>query len=139
MPPMQSLSYRVLFYYTELSKVEEFWKKKGKDWSKDVDRFAAPSKLGDAAGKIISPGDSDQQKVAKIYDAVMALENTSFTREHSAAENKAAGVKIKTAADIWEQKRGNADELTLLFVGLARAAGLKAYAMEVTNRDRGVF
>ena len=139
MPPMHSLSYRVLFYYTELSKMDEFWKKKGKDWSKEVDRFAAPSKLGDAVGKIISPGYSDKQKLAKIYDAVMALENTSFTREHSAAENKAAGVKIKTAADIWEQKRGSADELTLLFVGLARAAGLKAYAMEVTNRDQGVF
>jgi hypothetical protein len=139
MPPMHSLCYRVLFYYTAVSKSDEFWKTKGKEWSKEVDRFVAAGKLTDAVQKIVSPGDSDQQKLNKIYDAVMQLENTSFTREHSAAENKAEGLKVKTAADIWEQKRGNADEIALLFVGLARAAGLKAYAMVVTDRDREVF
>ncbi len=69
----------------------------------------------------------------------MKLENTSLTREHTGAEDKAQGVKVKTAADIWEQKRGNRDELTRLFVGLARAAGFKAYVGVVTNRDRNLF
>jgi hypothetical protein len=139
MPPMHSLSYRLLFYYTRISKIDDFWKEKGKAWSKEADRFAASSKLNEVVQQIVSPGDSEEQKLSKIYDAVMQLENTSFTREHSTAENKAQGIKIKTAADIWEQKRGNADELAILFVGMARAAGLKAYAMAVTNRDQEVF
>jgi len=95
--------------------------------------------LKDAVSRIVSAGDSDQQKVAKIYEAVMKLENTSFTREHSAAENKAAGIRTKNADDIWEAKRGTADQITLLFVAMVRAAGLQAFSMDVTNRDRAVF
>ena len=47
--------------------------------------------------QIVSPGDTDQQKVEKIYAAIMKLENTSFTRTHSAQENKAEGIKVKNA------------------------------------------
>jgi hypothetical protein len=89
--------------------------------------------------QIVAPGDSDRQKVEKIYAAVMKLENTSFTREHSAAENKAEGLRVKNADDIWQQKRGNNDEITRLFIALVRSAGLKAYGMIVVNRDQNVF
>jgi hypothetical protein len=139
MPPVHSLSYRVLFYYTAADSPGEFWKTEGGYWSKESNRFASAPKLRDAVSKIVSPSDSEPQKIAKIYDAVMQLENTSFTRGHSQAENKAAGLKVKTADDIWEQKRGNADEITLLFIGLVRAAGMKAYAMVVTDRDTDLF
>jgi hypothetical protein len=139
MPPIHSLSFRVLFYYTAAQTPDEYWKTEGRYWSKDINKFVSSAKLRDAVSKIVTPTDTDQQKVAKIYDAVMQLENTSFTRGHSQAENKAAGIKIKTADDIWEQKRGNADEITLLFIALVKAAGMKAYAMTVTNRDRELF
>jgi hypothetical protein len=139
LPPIQSLSYRLIFYYTGFRKEDEFWKAEGAGWSKDMDHFANPGKLGGILAQIVAPADTPQQKLQKIYAAVMTLDNTSFTRAHSAAENKAQRVKIKTAADIWEQKRGNDDEITLLFIGLARAAGLKAYAMAVTNRDQDIF
>jgi hypothetical protein len=140
MPPMESVSYRVLFYYSSYHSEEDFWKQEGKRWSKNVDRFAQPSqKLHAAVDQLVAPGDNEEQKLRKIYAAIMKLENTSFTREHSAAENKAEGIKIKTAEDIWEQKRGNDDELTLLFIAMARAAGMKAYAMSVTNRNRSLF
>lgn len=140
MPPVESFSYRVLFYYSSYHSGDDFWKHEGKFWSKNVDRFAQPSgKLQAAVQQLVAPGDTEEQKLRKIYAAVMQLENTSFTREHSAAENKAEGLKVKTADDIWEQKRGNSDELTLLFIAMARAAGLKAYAMAVTNRNNSLF
>ena len=139
MPPLHSLSYRVLFYYTPAHSPDEYWKTEGRYWSKDVNKFMSSGNLNAVVAKIVGPTDSQQEKVAKIYDAVMQLENTSFTRGHTRAENKAQGIKIKTADDIWEQKRGNADEIALLFIALARAAGLKAYAMVVTNRDREIF
>jgi transglutaminase-like putative cysteine protease len=138
MPP-NSLKYRVLFYYTGYHSPQDFWADEGRDWSKDVNRFASSSKLKDAVAQIVGATDSDQQKLNKIYDAVMQLENTNFTREHTQAENRASGIKTKTAEDIWEQKRGNAEEITLLFIAMARAAGLKAYAMKVTDRDTQVF
>ena len=140
MPPLQSFSYRVIFYYSPWRTGDEFWREEGKYWSKDVDRFANPTgKMHEAVQGIVAPNDTDQQKVEKIYAAVMKLENTSFTREHSAAENKAEGLKVKNADDIWNQKRGSDDEITRLFIALCRAAGLKTYDMIVVDRDRNVL
>ena len=139
MPPMRSLSYRVLFYYSTVKTAADFWKPEGKYWSHDVDSFISAGKLGATANQIVAASDSPEQKARKLYDAVMKLENTSFTRGHTRAENKAEGIKTKTADDIWTAKRGTADEIALLYIALARAAGLQAYAAQVTNRDQGFF
>src|SRR5271165_68008 len=140
MPPFRSFSYRVIFYYSSSRTPDEYWQDRGKDWSKELDRFANPSgKIHAAVEQIVLPGDSDQQKVEKIYAATMKIENTNFTRAHSAQENKAEGLKVKHAEDIWEQKRGTDDEITRLFIAMVRAAGLKAYGMIVVNRDQNIF
>ncbi|MFZ0662448.1 MAG: DUF3857 and transglutaminase domain-containing protein [Acidobacteriaceae bacterium] len=140
LPPFKSLAYRLTFYYSPFRTTAEYWKTEGKYWSKDFDHFADPSgKIRAAVNGITAPGDTDEQKVEKIYDAVMQLDNTSFTRQHSAAENKAEGVKIKNAEDVWEQKRGYDDQITRLFVAMVRAAGLKAYGAIVVDRDKNVF
>jgi hypothetical protein len=139
-PPMDSFGYRLFFYYSPSNSGEDFWKREGRNWSKEVDRFANPSDaIRQAVAKIVAPGDTDEQKLQKIYAAVMTVENTRFTRQHSAAENKAEGLRVKTAADVWEQKRGTDDEITRLFIAFARAAGFKAYAMITTERDRALL
>ena len=140
MPPMQSTSYRLLFYYATARTADEYWKREGKFWSKDVNRFANPSSAMHAAvASLTAPTDTPEAKLRKIYAAVQGLENTSFTRQHTAEENKEEGLRVKTADDIWAQKRGNEDELTRLFIALARAAGFKAYDMAVVNRDRDIL
>lgn len=140
LPPFGSLTYRLIFYYSPFRTSDEYWKTEGKYWSKDFDRFANPSgKIRAAVNGIVSSGDNDDTKVQKIYAAIMKLDNTSFTREHSVAENKAEGLKVKTAEDIWTQQRGNDDEITRLFVAMVRAAGLRAYGARVVNRDENIF
>jgi hypothetical protein len=136
-PPLDSFSYRLIFYYSSNFTGQEFWTNEGKMWSKEVDRFAEPSDaIKQAVAQTVAPGDTDDQKLGKIYSAVMTLENTGFSREHSQEENRAEGVQLKTAADIWTQKRGSPNEITRLFIAMARAAGMKASAMIVTKRDR---
>lgn len=88
---------------------------------------------------IVAATDTDEQKVQKIYAAVMKLDNTSFTRQHTAQENKVEHLKVKSAQDIWAQQRGNGDEITWLFLAMVRAAGLKAYAAMVVDRDQKLF
>jgi hypothetical protein len=140
LPPFQGLAYRLTFYYSPFRTPSEYWKTLGGYWSKEFDRFANPSgKIREAVNGIIAPGDKDQQKVQKIYAAVMKLENTSFTREHSAEENKADGLRVKNAEDIWARQRGDDGEITRLFVAMVRAAGLKAYGAIVVNRDNDIF
>jgi hypothetical protein len=139
-PPLRSFSYRVKFYYSSAATGPEYWKDEGKIWSKEVDRFASTSdRIRQAVAQTVAPGDTDDQKLMKIYAAVMQVENTRFTRERSAAENKAEGLKVKTAADIWDQKRGSDDEIAWLFIAMARAAGLKAYGMAVPERDQNLL
>ena len=139
-PPVDSYSYRVLFYYSPQATGADFWKDEGKEWSKQVDRFAEPSDaIRKAVAGIVAPTDTDEQKLQKIYAAVMTLENTRFTREHSAAENQAEGVRIRTAADVWADKRGSDDEITRLFLAMTRAAGFKSWDMIVTERNRSLL
>ena len=141
MPPLESVSYRVLFYYTRFHNAQEFWTATGKEWSKNVDRFVGPStKVADYAKALVSPTDSDDQKARKLYAAVMSMENTDFTRERTTREEKESGFReIKTTEDVLQRERGTSDQLTELFVALARGVGLKAYVMGVADREKRLW
>jgi hypothetical protein len=141
MPPISSFTYRVLFYYTPYRTGEEYWKNEGKHWAKLRDKFIGPdSGVKAAVNDLTTPSDSQDQKLRKLYAAVMRLENTDYTRQHSTAEEKSEGLKeAHTTDDILARKRGSSDQLTELFVAMVRAAGMKAYVMAVTNRDRSLF
>lgn len=141
MPPLNSINWRVQFYYTPYSTGAEFWTKEGKRWEKETDRFASPGKgLKNAVAVLVTPSDTEEQKARKLYDAVMKLENTDFTRKKSNAERKNEKLKpIKDAEDVWLQKSGSSDETALLYVALARAAGLQAFPMQVVDRNRALF
>ena len=141
MPPIASYSYRVLFNFTEFRTAAEYWKSTGKNWSKGIDSFAGPnSELKSATDQIVAGANTQDEKLRKIYATVMALENTNFTRAHERQEDKAAGLgKVSNASDVLSHKRGDSTELTELFVGMARAAGMKAYMMLVPDRAEQLF
>lgn len=141
MPPLNTINWRAEFYYSPYPSGAEFWRNEGKRWAKETDRFADPSKgLKNAAATLVGASDSDEQKARKIYAAVMQLDNTDFTRQKSSAERKTEKLKaIKNADDVWTQKSGSSDDLALLYVALARAAGLHVYPVQVVDRDRAVF
>ncbi len=139
-PPLNSFAYRVALYYSPGGNESDFWKIEGGSWSKDADRFAASSDAIKAAvAEVVSPGDSDEQKLEKIYAAVMTVDNTDFTRTHTQQENKVEGGKTKTAADIWANKRGDSNQITRLFIAMARTAGLKAYDVITTRRNQSIL
>ena len=141
MPPIGSLSYRVLFYYSPYQSPQEFWKNEGKRWAKESDRFVGPGPKVNAAVRDLVAGSATQdEKLRKIYEAVMTLDNTAYSRKASANEDKSQGLGLaKTTDDVWERKRGTDDQMAQLFVAMARAAGMKAYVMAVTDRDRNLF
>jgi hypothetical protein len=82
MPPINSCTYRVLFYYAAYRTSEEFWKNEGKYQSKSWDKFIGPGPVVKAAvNNVALPTDTPDQKLRKIYAAVMQLENTRFKRQ----------------------------------------------------------
>ena len=141
MPPIESLLYRVNFYYSYARDAAAFWQGEVKLWSKDVDKFAEPSKdIANTVSGLIAPTDSDLDKAKKLYDAVQALDNTDFSRVKTASEMKELKIKAaKRAEDTWSQKGGSGDDIAMLYLAMLRAAGLTAYAVRVVDRDRNIF
>lgn len=141
MPPIQSFLYRVFFYYKYSSTAQEFWADEAKQWSKDVDKFAEQSPaIHEAVSGIIAPTDTEEIKAKKLYIAVQALDNTDYSRSKGASEMKQLNLKqAKHAEDTWKQKSGDSDDIAMLYLAMARAAGLQAYAVKVVARNRGVF
>jgi hypothetical protein len=141
MLPVSNFRDRVLFYYTGYRSSDDFWKNEGKHWAKVNDKFIGHGPVVQSAvQQLLSPTDTQEQKLRKLYAAVMQLDNTDFDREHSRAEDKSEGLsEIKSSDDIWTRKRGSSEELTALFVALVRAAGMKSYLMAIARRDRSIF
>ncbi len=141
MPPIERVLYRVFFYYKAAGSASEFWINDAKLWSKDVDRFAEPSKaIKEAVAGIISPADSDLDKANKLYKAVQALDNTDYSRRKTESEMKQLNLKAaRHAEDTWAQKSGSSEDIALLYLAMLRAAGLTAYATKVVDRQRSVF
>lgn len=141
MPPITSFLYKVFFYYKAASTANEFWPSETKLWSKDVDKFAEPSKtIKDAVSKLITPSDSDLDKAKKLYNAVQALDNTDYTRQKGESELKQLKIKeAKHAEDTWTQKSGSSEDIAMLYLAMLRAAGLTAYAAKVVDRQRALF
>jgi hypothetical protein len=141
MPPIGSYSYRVLFSMTPYRTAAEYWKSEGKEWSKRMDSFANPNDdLRKVTEGITAGATTQDEKLQKIYAAVMKLENTNYTRAHEEREDKAAGAgKLNNVDDIFHRERGSSTQLTALFVGMARAAGMKAYFMMVPDRSEELF
>ena len=141
MPPTNTIRWRVEFFYTHADSIDHYWKRELNEWIYGLKDFIEPTgAIKKAAASLVSPDDTDEQKARKLYAAVMKLDNTDFSREKSEAERKKDKLKeILGADDVWKNQAGNGNQLALLYVALARAAGLKSWPMWIANRDREIF
>lgn len=144
MPPEDAMKYRVDFTYTDERQEpdpDRFWKKEGKKQNDRVESFVGKKKaMDEAVGTIVAAPDSPDVKVQKIYARVQKLRNTSYEVEKTQQEQKRAQEKnAANAEDVWKRGYGTGDEITLLFLGLARAAGLDASAARISTRDDHFF
>jgi hypothetical protein len=121
--------------------IDDFWTQEGKIWNKGIDDFIGPAAhLTDLAMQMTAAANTQDEKLRKIYAVLQQMENIDFSRQHSAREEKRDGeLEPKSVVDVLKRKRGDDLQLTYLFVALARAVGMKAYIMAVTNRDINVF
>ncbi|HJZ64719.1 MAG TPA: DUF3857 domain-containing protein [Candidatus Acidoferrum sp.] len=145
MPPENSLKFRVDFIYSNEVIAEKdpakFWKQQGKKSYDSVEGFLNKKKaMEQALGEIVSNGDSPEAKLQKIYARVQQLRNTSYEKEKTEQELKREKQKdVNNVEDVWKRGYGNGRQITWLFVGLARAAGLETYPVLVSRRSEGFF
>lgn len=144
MPPENELKARVDFIYSEDAfekDAETYWKKRGKKLNGAMEGFIGKKgAMEQAVSQIVSPGDSEEEKLRKIYARVQQLRNTSYEVEKTEQEQKREKEKpANNVEDVWKRQTGDGVQLTWLFLALARAAGLDASGVWVSDRQNYFF
>jgi len=144
MPPEDELKARVNFVYNQDNdekEPEKFWKKEGKKRFERVDSFLNKKKaMEQAVATIVSPSDSADVKLHKIYARVQQVRNLSFEQEKSEKEKQREKQKdSNNVEDVWKAGYANGSYINYLFIALCRAAGFEAYSVLVSRRDSYFF
>jgi|HubBroStandDraft_1064217.scaffolds.fasta_scaffold00538_15 hypothetical protein len=144
MPPPNELKSRVDFIYEEgVSDPDQtrFWKQIGKRRNDQLESFIGKRKaMEEAVAQIVSPSDSQEVKLRKIYDRVQQIRNTSYELRKTEQEEKREKEKPpENVEEVWKRGYGDAFQLTWLFLGLVRAAGFEAYGCWVSGRGEYFF
>lgn len=142
MPPENELKFLVNFVYSEdgfESEPDRFWKKYGEKQNKQTEKFVDRRKaMEQADSQIISPADSADAKLRKIYARCQQVKNLDFERRQDRAKEE----KIKpneNVEDVWKKGVGSGHDVNLLFLALVRAAGFEAYYVRLSGRSEYFF
>ena len=144
MPPENELKFRVVFIYHDEpieTNIDKFWKNFDKKANGKAESFVDKRKaMEEAVAGIISPGDTPDQKLKKIYARVQQIKNLSYLPRKSAEQLKQENIKeINNVEELWKNQYGQGWQLTWLFLGLVRAAGFEAYPCFVSQRNEFFF
>ena len=146
MPPENELKFRVDFIYSfdnsdNSTDPAAYWKRFGRQELSRIDRFIDhPKPLQAAVAQTVQPGDTSEMKLRKLYARAQQIHNTSYDRARTEEEQKREAQKeAKDVEDVLSSGRGDGPQVTMLFLGLARAAGLQADLALVSTRDRYFF
>ncbi|HXJ95493.1 MAG TPA: DUF3857 domain-containing protein [Terriglobia bacterium] len=138
MPPESTLKGQVALYYMvgTLYSIDAFWSQLGRHWAEGLQGYMGKPKVMEReVGTLISPNDSDDAKLRKLYERVQRVRALSYEEDDETTQFK----ENKTVADVLKHDYAGAHEINLLFVALARAAGFEADPVEVTQRATGYF
>jgi len=86
-------------------------------------------------------GEADGLKKARLlYDRAQRIRNLSYERQRDEVEEKKEGIKNnENVVDVLKRGYGTRDDVTRLYVALARAAGFPAYVVQVSDRKERFF
>src|SRR5712692_3490968 len=121
MPPANELKSRVDFIYSaEVPDLDpaKFWKAQGKKFNDKVESFVGKRKaMEQAVAQIVSPNDSPEAKLQKIYARVQQIRNTSYEVQKTQQEEKREKRKdLNNVEDLWKQGSGDGEAITLLYL-----------------------
>lgn len=143
MPPEREHLMRVEFVYSRDrgKEPDEFWKNRGRETHGFVEDFIGKrGGIANAESQITAGTASPEEKLRKIYARVQQVRNLSYERQRSEKEEKREKIKENNhIEDVWKNGYGYRNQITRLFVGLARAAGFSASVVPIAERDDHFF
>ncbi len=143
MPPLNELKMRVDFVYSDEA-IEtdgnKYWANYGKKENGHVEDFVGKRKAIEAAiPGIVAASDTPEQKLRKLYARCQQIRNLSYEPRKTVQEMVRDIEKIKTADDVWKYGYGFGDQITWVFLAMARAAKFEAYPVMVSGRSEYFF
>jgi len=143
MPPEEDLKPQMRFFYisTGSSTPDKFWQDAGRKWNDEAEHFIGNHKeISQAAAQAIGNETDPEQKLRKLYARAQQVRNLSYERERTDQEQKKEKIKSnQNAGDVLARGFGDRDDITRLFVALARSAGFDASIVRVSDRKNKFF
>jgi hypothetical protein len=143
MPPEDMLISQVNFYYTigYVSTPESFWQQRAAWESERVDKFIGnPRVLEPVVRQIVFPDDPPEVQLRKIYARVQQIRYLSYEPAMTKQEQKRERLpENKNAEDVLKHGYAWSNQINLLYIALARAAGFDAQLVRVADRSHRVF
>ncbi len=143
MPPEENYKPHVRFFYGggELASPERFWQDMGTARNDLVERFIGNrGPVRDAATAAIGGETDPERKLRKLYARAQQIRNLSYERERDEQEQKKEQLKPnQNTGDVLDRGFGSANDITLLFVAMARAAGFDTAVVLVSSRQEQFF
>jgi Domain of Unknown Function with PDB structure (DUF3857)/Transglutaminase-like superfamily len=143
MPPEDNFKPAVYFYYTaeNYKSADKFWQDVGNEVYDIIEHYIGNHKeVREAALEAIGNETDPEKKLRRIYARAQQIRNLSFERERSKEELKKEKIKENEGiSEVLKRGYGDSDDITRLFVGMARAAGFDASVLLVSNRRKVFF
>jgi hypothetical protein len=138
-PPLSAQIYQVNFFYTFAPDPKDFWQAEMKHWIQDVNQYTEPTATIKSTVAELTEGlKTPLDKAKRLYALVESFNNLDFQKNGTPF---IAGDRIPRGSveGALIHKSGNSEELALLYLALARAAGLDARPERITSRTLGTF
>jgi hypothetical protein len=143
MPPEEDFKPQMRFFYIGqgTSSADKFWQDAGRKWNESAERFIGNHKeISQVAAQEIGAETDPEKKLRKLYARAQQIRNLTYERERTEQEQKKEHLKDnQNADDVLARGMGYRDQITRLFIALARAAGFDASIVRVGNRKEKFF
>ena len=143
MPPEEDIKPQMRFFYIGMgsSTPDKFWQDAGRRWNDETEHFIGNRKdVSEAAVQAIGNETDPEQKLRKLYLRAQQIRNLTYERERTEQEQKKEKLKLnQNAGDVLARGTGYREDITRLFVALARSAGFDVSIVRVGDRKNKFF
>ena len=142
--PEDELRKKVSVYYEAgVYSMDSFWFRYASTVAKEYDKFinGKNSKVIDGeVARLVARDDTAEAKLKKLYDRAQQIRYLNYEDPKTEKEIKRENLKEnRNAEEVLEHGYASANEINLLFIAMARSAGMYAVPVQVTSRKTGLF
>jgi len=118
----------------------EYWKQQDKTFDSTLRNFINKKKdLQAVVAQTVSPSDSPETKLRKLYTRAQAIRNLTYEDLTSQEWKREKIKKNNNVADVLKHNYGNVREINEFFIGLLRNAGFQANQVLIAPRNEHFF